>query len=259
MAEIRLDKLLANRSLYSRNDVKMILKKGAVKVDGITEYNGSRKINPDLQEVSCYGKKIIGGSHVYVLVNKPVGYICATEDKIHKTVLELVPDDLKIKGLFPAGRLDIDSTGLVLLTDDGELAHRMLSPKSHVPKYYLVKLAHTLQHDAIEKLAEGVVLSDKTICLPAQTQALQDNYALICLHEGKYHQVKRMFASLGNHVEFLHRVAIGGLVLPENLALGEHLEILHKDVEIMLKSESFQVVCEQIMKRFSSYWINKRL
>ncbi|MDE5792867.1 MAG: pseudouridine synthase [Oscillospiraceae bacterium] len=258
MAEIRLDKFLANRSSYSRNDVKLILKKGAVKVDGITEYNGSRKINPDLQEVSCYDKKILGGSHVYILINKPVGYICATEDKIHKTVLELVPDKLKIKGLFPAGRLDIDSTGLVLLTDDGELAHKMLAPKSHVPKYYLVKLKNNLQESDIKKLAEGVILSDGTACLPAQAQALQDNYVLICLHEGKYHQVKRMFASLGNHVELLHRIAIGGLILPENLALGEHLEILHKDVEIMLKSERFQVIYEQIMKRFSSYWINKR-
>lgn len=259
MAEIRLDKLLANRSLYSRSDVKAILKKGAVKVDGITEYDGSRKIHPDVQEVSCYGKKILGGLHIYVLVNKPVGYICATEDKVHKTVLELVPDVLRVKGLFPAGRLDIDSTGLVLLTDDGELAHKMLAPKSHVPKYYLVRLEHALQTSDIQKLAEGIILSDGMCCLPAQAQALQDTYALICLHEGKYHQVKRMFASLGNHVEFLHRVAIGGLVLPENLASGEHLEILHKDVEIMLKAESFQVMYERIVKNFSSYSINERL
>lgn len=259
MAEIRLDRFLANRSSYSRNDVKMILKKGAVKIDGIIEYNGSRKINPDLQEVSCYGKKMIGNSHIYILVNKPVGYICATEDKIHKTVLELVPENLKIKGLFPAGRLDIDSTGLVLLTDDGELAHKMLAPKSHVPKYYLVKLKNNLQELDINQFAQGIILSDGTACLPAQVQALQDKYVLICLHEGKYHQVKRMFASLGNHVESLHRVAIGGLVLPENLALGKHLEILYKDVEIMLKSERFQVMCEQIMKRFSSYSINERI
>ncbi|MDE5754966.1 MAG: 16S rRNA pseudouridine(516) synthase [Oscillospiraceae bacterium] len=256
MAEIRLDKFLANRSSYSRNEVKNLLRKGAVRVDAVTECDGSRKIDPDSQIVTCLGKQIQSGSHVYLILNKPVGYLCATEDRSHRTVLDLIPESLRIKGLFPAGRLDLDSTGLVLLTDDGQLAHEMLAPKKHVPKYYLVRLRDPIRDQDIQALSKGIVLSDQTHCLPAQAQAFPDSYVLICLHEGKYHQVKRMFASLGNHVESLHRVAIGGLILPENLRSGAYLEILHKDLAVMLKAQSFQVICEQILKNFSSYSIN---
>lgn len=256
MAEIRLDKFLANRSSYSRNEVKNLLRKGAVRVDTVTECDGSRKIDPDSQIVTCLGKQIQSGSHVYLILNKPVGYLCATEDRSHRTVLDLIPESLRIKGLFPAGRLDLDSTGLVLLTDDGQLAHEMLAPKKHIPKYYLVCLRDPIRDQDIQALSKGIVLSDQTHCLPAQAQVFPDSYALICLHEGKYHQVKRMFASLGNHVESLHRVAIGGLILPENLRSGAYLEILHKDLAVMLKAQSFQVICEQILKNFSSYSIN---
>lgn len=259
MAQIRLDKLLSNRTSHSRSEIKGILKNGAVRVDGVTECDGSRKVDPDVQEITCQGRKLVGQTHTFFLVNKPQGYICATEDRTHATVLELLPGAFRVKGLFPAGRLDGDSTGLVLLTDDGDLAHRMLAPKSHVPKFYLVRLARPCRPDYEEKLAKGLHLADGTECLPAQYRALDvpGHFALICLHEGKYHQVKRMFAALGNHVEHLHRVGIGGLLLPQNLPLGGHVEILHKDVETMLKPESFDGVCERIVKDFSSYWINE--
>lgn len=258
MASIRLDKLLSNRTQYSRSDIKGVLKKGMVQVDGVTECDGSRKVDPDIQEVTCAGKKLPGQTHTYFILNKPQGYICATEDRTHPTVLELLPNSLRVKGLFPAGRLDADSTGLVLLTDDGELAHRMLAPKSHVPKYYLVRLAKRCQPSYERRLAKGLTLGDGTVCMPAQIQALDvpGNYAVICLHEGKYHQVKRMFAAMSNHVEALHRVAVGGLLLPPELAEGEHMEILHKDIESMLKNVEIESVCEQIVKHFSSYSIN---
>ncbi len=260
MAQIRLDKLLSNRTPHSRSDIKVVLKNGAVQVDGVTECDGSRKVDPDVQEITLHGKKLVGQTHVCFLVNKPQGYICATEDRVHRTVLELLPKSLQVKGLFPAGRLDVDSTGLVLLTDDGDLAHRMLAPKSHVPKYYLVRLAKPCRPADVKRLGRGLRLSDGTVCLPAEARALEvpGNYALICLHEGKYHQVKRMFAALANHVEALHRVAIGGMFLPENLALGGHVEVLHKDVEKMLKEGSFDAVCERIVTNFSSYSINER-
>ncbi|MDE7122261.1 MAG: pseudouridine synthase [Oscillospiraceae bacterium] len=256
MAEIRLDKFLANRSPYSRSEVKSLLRKGAVLVDSVVESDGSRKIDPDAQCVICQGRRIQGGSHLYLMLNKPQNYICATEDRTHKTVLDLLPESLRIRGLFPAGRLDIDSTGFVLLTDDGQFAHDMLAPGKHIPKYYLVCLRDPIGDAEIAALAGGIVLSDQTHCLPAQARTLPDNYALICLHEGKYHQVKRMFASLGNHVEALHRVAIGGLILPEDLRSGRYLELLHKDLERMLKAPDFDSIYEQILKNFSSYSIN---
>lgn len=259
MAQLRLDKLLANRTPHSRSDIKSILKKGAVQVDGVTECDGSRKIDPDVQQVTLFGKKLVGQSHVCFLVNKPQGYICATEDRMHRTVLELLPRELRVKGLFPAGRLDVDSTGLVLLTDDGDLAHRMLAPKSHVPKYYLVRLAKPCTPADAARLAEGLTLGDGTQCLPAQAKPLpvKGDYALICLHEGKYHQVKRMFAALSNHVETLHRVAVGGMILPPELASGGYVAVLHKDVENMLKSGNFDAIYERIMTDFSSYSINE--
>ncbi len=259
MAQLRLDKLLSNRTSHSRSEIKAILKRGAVLVDGAPECDGSRKIDPDVQEVILYGKKLIGQTHVCFLLNKPQGCICATEDRVHKTVLDLLPKEKRVKGLFPAGRLDADSTGLVLLTDDGDLAHRMLAPKSHVPKYYLVRLAKPCRPADVKRLAEGLTLADGTVCMPAEAKPLEvkGNYALICLHEGKYHQVKRMFAALSNHVESLHRVAVGGMILPENLPLGAHVEVLHKDVENMLKGGNFDAIYERIMTKFSSYSINE--
>lgn len=260
MAQMRLDKLLSNRTPHSRSEIKLVLKNGAVKVDGRIVTDGSCKVDPDAQEITCQGKKLTGALHTYFIVNKPEGYICATEDREHRTVLELLPKELRVKGLFPAGRLDIDSTGLVLLTDDGDLAHRMLAPKSHVPKYYLVRLARPCGKEYAEKLAAGVVLGDGTQCLPAELKVVdpKKKAVLICLHEGKYHQVKRLFAALGNHVEHLHRVAVGGLILPDKLALGGYMEIVHKDVETMLKPSCMDGVCERIVTDFSSYWINDR-
>ena len=258
MAEIRLDKFLADRTPHSRSEIKTLLRNGAVKINNIISTDPKLKINPDQQEITLNGNKIHGGTQLYVIVNKPENYICATEDKQHKTVLELLPEALRHKDMFPAGRLDIDSTGLVLVTTDGNLAHQMLSPRHHVPKYYLVRLAEPVQNEQIQMLAQGITLSDGLECLPAQAMALENNYCLICLHEGKYHQVKRMFAALGNHVEHLHRVAVGGLLLPSNLPSGSCLEIFNKEISQLLKPESFPAMCEQIVTDFSSYLINER-
>ncbi len=261
MAQTRLDKLLSERTPHSRAEIKKLLKSGAVLVDGTAERDGSRKVDPDTQTITCQGKAIRSSAHVYYLLNKPEGVICATEDREHRTVIDLVPQEMQVKGLFPAGRLDADSTGLVLLTDDGELSHRMLSPKSHVPKYYLIRLARPYEDSYAQTLADGITLSDGTACLPAQIMPLDvpGHYALICLHEGKYHQVKRMLAALGNHVEHLHRVCIGGMILPPELPLGGCLEVLHNDVERLLKVYDLAVLSAQIVSEFPSYSINDSL
>ena len=259
MAECRLDKLLSNRTAHSRSEIKSLLKQGMIQVDGRTEHDGGRKVNPDTQEITCAGKKLHGGSHLYLIMNKPEGIICATEDRQHKTVLDLLPAELRVKGLFPAGRLDIDSTGLVLLTDDGGFSHQMLSPRHHVDKYYLIRLARPFEEAYIQKFSERMTLADGTECLPARVQALPEpKTCLVCLHEGKYHQVKRMFAAAGNHVEHLHRIAVGGMLLPPDLPSGDCLEILHKDIQRMLKSDTFPEMYEQIVSDFSSYLINVR-
>jgi len=258
MAEIRIDKFLADRTSYSRSDVRTLLKNGAVSADGRIISDAKQKINPDTQEITLYNKKIHGGSLLYIIANKPEGYICATEDRHHKTVLELLPEELRHKDLFPAGRLDIDTTGLVLLTNDGQLAHQMLSPKHHVPKYYLVTLARNFQENYIQKLSDKLILSDGTQCLSAQVHQIDHTHCIICLHEGKYHEVKRMFASLGNHVQHLHRVAVGNLLLPPDLPSGACMEIFHKDIAELLKADSFPVMCQQIVLAFSSYLINDR-
>lgn len=258
MTQMRLDKFLANRTPYSRAEVKNLLRAGSIQVDGITERDGSRKLDADAQTVTCRGQMIRGGAHVYLLLNKPVGYLSATEDRTQKTVMELVPDALRVKGLAPAGRLDIDSTGMLLLTDDGVLAHRMLAPKQHVPKCYLIGLARPCEASYAQRLAAGITLADGTECLPAELMPVDmpGHFALIRLHEGKYHQVRRMMAALGNHVETLHRTAIGELLLPPDLPFGGCLEILHKDVEKMLKPGDFPALYEQIVSYFSSYLIN---
>ena len=259
MSEIRIDKFLADRTAYSRNEVKMLLRNGAVSADGRIISDAKQKINPDTQEIRLHGKKIHGGSFLYVILNKPENYICATEDKKHKTVLELLPEELRHKDMFPAGRLDIDSTGLVLLTNDGQLAHQLLSPKHHVPKYYLVTLARAFQESYVQKISDGIVLSDGTACLPAQVQQIDALHCIICLHEGKYHEIKRMFAALGNHVTHLHRVAAGSLLLPPELPSGGCVEIFTKDIFKLLKADSVSVMYEQIVSAFSSYLINDRL
>jgi 16S rRNA pseudouridine516 synthase len=254
----RLDKFLASRTTHSRADIKKLLRSNAVTVDGKIITDPGTHIDPDMQTVTCSGKTIRGGEHLYLLLNKPEGCLSATEDRNQKTVIDLIPPELRVKGLFPAGRLDADSTGLLLLTDDGDLAHRMLSPRHHVPKYYLVQLARPYETDYKTAFAAGMTLSDGTECLPAEILPLEisGNFALICLHEGKYHQVKRMLAAVGNHVLHLHRIAVGGLILPPDLPLGSHLELFHKDIANMLKTCETSDLRDSVTSHFSSYSIN---
>ena len=181
----------------------------------------------------------------------------STEEHDGPSVMELVPPGMRTKNMFPAGRLDKDSLGALLLTDDGELAHRMLSPRKHVPKIYIVKLAEPFQSKYVDLFAEGLTLSDGYQCLPAKVRNVEssEKLAFIELSEGKYHQVKRMFAAVENHVEVLMRVSVGGLILPEKLAFGQCMELLHKDVENLFAPTDFEAFCREFSGVFSAFLI----
>jgi 16S rRNA pseudouridine516 synthase len=195
------------------------------------------------------------------MLNKPDGYVCSTRDGLSPTVLELIPDELRVNGLFPAGRLDKDSRGFVFLTDDGDFAHRILSPKKHITKYYLVKLWEEYKIEYEKAFADGLVIDGDEKCLPAKVSPITHDkkYALVGLCEGKFHQVKRMFQAVGNRVEVLFRVQIGGLPIDGNLAPGECLELLNNDVEKMLSEVGFKDVLKSVEKDFWAYLINNKL
>ena len=167
------------------------------------------------------------------MLNKPEGCVCSTKDSVSRTVLSYVPPTLKVKNLFPAGRLDKDSKGFVLLTDDGEFAHRILSPKKHLPKYYLVRLREKYNVKYEAAFLEGIVIDGNEKCLPARVSGIPENekYAFIELHEGKFHQVKRMFEAVGKKVIYLKRLEMGTLKLDEDLGLGEYRPLTQKEIE----------------------------
>lgn len=226
----RLDKILSIYYGVSRADIKKIIKKRCVRVDGTAVKSPDLKLDPSEAEITVDGEKIVFKKHIYIMMNKPEGVISASEDKNTPTVINLVPDELYRDGLFPAGRLDKDTTGFVLLTDDGDFAHRILSPKKHIEKTYHALLERPLTDEDIKHFLSGVELRDGTLCLEAKVRMLQGCTAEVIIHEGKYHQVKRMFAALGNKVLALHRVKMGNLILDENLSGGQCREITEKEL-----------------------------
>lgn len=245
----------------SRKDIKALLKSGIIKVNGTAVTDPSFKILPGTDRVFLNDKELVYRTHTYIMMNKPDGYVCSTRDGVSPTVLSLVPERLMTKGLFPAGRLDKDSKGFVLLTDDGELAHRILSPKKHLAKYYLVKLGKDYSNKYENAFLNGLVIDGGEKCLPARVSGISHNsrFALVELHEGKFHQVKRMFETVENHVESLFRTQIGGLPINENLAAGECLELLNNDVENLLSEFDFKDVLNSVEKSFWAYLINNKL
>ena len=252
MNQIRLDKFISERSEFSRSQIKALVRKGEVKVGGVPVKAADVKIDPEEQCVTVQGREIRSQQYRYLLLNKPEGYVCSTDPKDGKTVMELVPPELRTKGMFPAGRLDKDSLGALLITDDGALAHRMLAPKSHIPKIYIVKLDRPFESKYINIFKSGITLSNGEQCLPARVRPVENNekLAFIELFEGKYHQVKRMFAAVGNHVEVLKRISLGGLVLPEILGKGAIMELLHKDVENLFQPLDFESFCREFSVNF---------
>lgn len=257
---IRLDKFISERTEYSRSQIKQLVSRKTVTVDGQAVKTSDMKINPDTAKVIVNGSEIRPERYRYILLNKPDGYVCSTSDNDGESVMNLIPDSMKTKNMFPAGRLDKDSLGALLITDDGDLAHRILSPKRHIPKIYIVKLDRPFQSNYVNLFRDGLQLASGEVCLPAEVRRceLSEKLAFVQLHEGKYHQVKRMFSAVGNHVQILMRVSLGSLVLPEKLASGQCMELLHKDVENLFSTPDFDVFCHDFAHIFSAKLINKR-
>lgn len=220
----RLDKLIASQGRFSRREVQELIKNGAVKVNGITVRDRGAKSDDENDIICVNGEQLDFQRFVYIMLNKPKGVVSATNDKNEKTVIDLVPKEFKGRNLFPAGRLDITTTGFVLVTDDGDFAHRILSPKNHIEKTYEARLAESVTEGQLEAVRNGIGLKDGTKCLPAKVTVLADGekpLVEIKICEGKYHQIKRMFAAAGNGVIELKRTQMGGLTLDPNLKEGE--------------------------------------
>ena len=258
MPTVRLDRFISERTEYTRSQIKQLCSKGSVSVNGNVTRKSDTKIDTLNDTITVCGRQLSENRHRYILLNKPQGYVSSTDDKDGETVMKLIPEDMRTKDMFPAGRLDKDSVGALLITDDGELAHRILSPKHHIPKIYIVKLARPFERNYINQFTEGIVLSNSETCLPAKVRKAEnsDKLAFIELHEGKYHQVKRMFAAVGNHVDMLMRISVGGLILPEKLGVGQCMELLHKDVENLFSPLDFDIFLTRFGNDFSAILIN---
>ncbi len=228
---MRLDKYLSERTEFSRSRIKSLIAAKKVKVNGGAALKADMDITPD-DDVSVLGISVRRNKNITLLMNKPAGYVSATEDKREKTVIDLLPPEYSRQRLSPAGRLDKDTTGFLLLTNDGALLHNLTSPKKHIPKYYIAGLAEPFTDKAKELIAEGIVLRDGTRCRPARAAAIDGEGAeiLISISEGKYHQIKRMLAAAGNRVESLRRIAMGNMVLPPDLQFGEVIALSDKDL-----------------------------
>lgn len=236
MEIIRLDKFISSQiPSLSRKDVKELVKKGRVTLDGKPVKAADVKFDAETALVAVDGKAVGYKKHLYIMLNKPSGVVCATRDGLSATVLELLPEDLRRSGLFPAGRLDKDTEGFVLITSDGDLAHKMLSPKSHVDKEYFVRLERPLRNDAKDIIASGMTLSDGTECMPAELEVVSPTECKIVLHQGMFHQVKRMFEALDNKVVYLKRIRIGGVWLDEDLEIGTSRELTADEKDRLLR------------------------
>ena len=206
----RLDKFLCDSGAGTRSQVKLIMKAGRVRVDGVPQKDGSKKVDPDTQVITLDGERLGGKRRVVLMLNKPAGFVTATEDPRDKTVMELLPEEYR--RLFPVGRLDKQTEGLLLFTNDGELGHRLTSPKHQVEKRYYAQTEGQPDRSDAEAFAEGILLRDGTKCLPAKLEPIPGG-CYVTVREGKYHQVRRMLASRGKPVTYLRREAEGGLTL----------------------------------------------
>lgn len=234
---IRLDKLLSNMGKGSRSELVKLIKKGAVTVNSVTVKDPSFKVDEITDSVSFFGEPVKFQKFIYVMLNKPQGYVTATEDNYNKTVLDLIDNPLIKKRVAPAGRLDIDTEGFVFLTDDGDLNHYITGPKCHVRKRYLVHLELPLLEASVKQLEAGVTLDDGYVTKEAKVIPIDDDKCYMDLYEGKFHQVKRMFEAVGNKVIYLKRVIIGNLPLDEALELGEYRELNDKEIELLKERE----------------------
>jgi 16S rRNA pseudouridine516 synthase len=236
MSSFRLDKIVCDSGLATRSEARGLIATGRVRVNGRVETHADLKIELDSAEVSVDGKTINGNKFRYFMLNKPEGVLTATEDREQKTVLDILPEELRRLKLFPVGRLDKDTTGLLILTNDGEFCHAVTSPKKHIKKLYEFTAAGELSSEDAEAFKEGITLRDGTKCLPAGLEIDKNDlcHGFASIYEGKYHQVKRMLASRGKPVVKLKRLTIGELRLDEALKPGDFREIFENERRLIL-------------------------
>lgn len=237
----RIDKLIASQGTLSRSDARRLIKSGAVAVNGIPLRDAGQKADPETDQLSVSGQPFLISKYLYLMLDKPAGVVSASRDPKRETVVDLVPAEFRRDGLFPAGRLDQDTTGFVLITNDGNFAHRILSPKKHISKTYLARLARPADDALADAFRAGVVLADGTRCMEAGLRILEGGetpLAEVVLREGKYHQIKRMFAALGNEVIALRRVKMGNLTLDETLGPGGCREITARELKRMMQEST---------------------
>lgn len=230
---MRLDKYLADMGIGTRTEIKKYVRQGKVKIDGEVVKSPEIKVNPDVQTVSYLDQSVSYEKFEYYMLNKPAGVVSATTDEKDKTVIDLITAK-KRKDLFPVGRLDKDTEGLLLITNDGELAHRLLAPKKHVDKVYYAKVKGKVTEEDVKAFKEGVSLGQGEMARPAALEILvsdEISEIRLTIQEGKFHQVKRMFISVGKEVVYLKRLSMGSLVLDEKLPLGAYRPLTNKELE----------------------------
>lgn len=232
----RLDKVLAGTGRWSRREVKLLVRQGLVRLNGAAAVSAEEKCDPETAVITVNGETVVLRRFTYVLLHKPGGVLTATEDRRQETVMELLPQELRRVGLAPVGRLDKDTEGLLLLTNDGELTHRLLSPKYHVDKRYFARVDGHLTAAHAEAFAKGMTLGDGLKCLPARLEILPDSGCIVTVREGKFHQVKRMLASCGAPVVYLKRLSMGPLVLGDELGRGEHRMLREEEVAALYRT-----------------------
>jgi len=228
----RLDKFLCDCGVGTRSQVKAILRSGAVTVDGKVERDNSRKVDPNQQVICCRGEILGKIGRVVVMLNKPAGFVTATEDATERTVMELLPADMKHWDLKPVGRLDKATEGLLLFTNDGDLLHRLISPKKEVPKIYYARHEGRATEEDVAAFRAGLTLADGTKCLPAKLEPLGEGESLVTVCEGKYHQVRRMMAARNMHVLYLERRQEGMLTLGD-LPRGACRRLSREEIEVL--------------------------
>lgn len=230
----RIDKIISAQTEYSRKDVKKLVLQKRVKLNGEVVLKSDVKIDKSNDIITIDGKEINVVENVYLILNKPEGYISATEDRTQKTVLDLIDEKYSHRELFPAGRLDKDTTGMMIITDDGMFAHNILAPKKHISKTYEVEIDIPVTKDMAKGFETGIELNDG-VCKKASLEITGEYTAIVILTEGRYHQIKRMFGCFGAKVTKLHRVAMGQLKLPKDLKEGESRELLKEEIDLLTR------------------------
>ncbi|AIS60672.1 pseudouridine synthase [Listeria ivanovii] len=230
---MRLDKLLSHTGYGSRREVKPLLKSGSVTVNGTIQKDSKLQVNPEKDQITVHGNPVVYQEFVYFMLHKPQNVVSATEDNLSETVIDLLAQEDTLTNPFPVGRLDKDTEGLLIITNDGTLAHNLLSPKKHIDKTYYAKIEGNVTVADIEAFQTGITLDDGYTCKPAHLEIITPSEINVTIQEGKFHQVKRMFAATGKTVTYLKRISMGKLKLDEALRLGEYRSLTDEELALL--------------------------